>query len=114
MQEPVKRLELSNSLPHTVTWVYIGDGNRLTIEWYDHSEEAQNSIGGDVAFLLHIDDAGKQQIRALLADTTAPPGDTRDDALLQMIQQRFGSYSEIKSWLIDNNIPFEAEFDSTV
>jgi len=29
-----------------------------------------------------------------------------------MIQQRFGNYFEIKSWLLDNNIPFEAEFDS--
>ena len=114
MSEPTKRLELSNSLPHTVTWVYIGDSDRLTIEWYDHSEEAENSLGGDVAFLLHLDDAGKRQIGALLTDPTAPPGDIRDDTLLQMIQQRFGNYFEIKAWLIDNNIPFEAEFDSNV
>jgi len=114
MSEPTERLTLADSLPHTVTWVYIGDGGRLTIEWYDFSEEAENSLGGDVAFLLHIDDAGKQQIGALLADTSAPPGDTCDDTLLQMIQQRFGNYFEIKSWLIDNNIPFESEFNSNV
>ncbi|MCW3095811.1 MAG: hypothetical protein JWL77_1429 [Chthonomonadaceae bacterium] len=107
----MERLELSNSLPHTTTWVYIGEDGRLTIEWYDYSEEADRWMGGDVAFLLYVGYAGKQQMWSLLGDTASPPEDRRDDMLLQLLHRRFGSYHEVKSWLTDNNVPFEAEFD---
>lgn len=103
-----ERLELTGSLPQTVTWVYIGDDGRLTIEWYDYSDEAESMMGGDVAFLLYVDAAGKHQIGTLLEDAAAASSDA---ALLRLLQQRFGNYHEIKAWLIAQNVPFEAAFD---
>ncbi len=54
MRQESPRLKLASSPPGSATWVYLEDDGRLTVEWYDYGQEAQRSIGGDVAFLLHV------------------------------------------------------------
>ena len=71
MKEQGERLRLTNSPPHSTTWIYLDADGRLTIEWYDYSDEAENSLGGDVAFLLYVDNAGKRLITGCFASACA-------------------------------------------
>ncbi len=106
-----QRVTLRGILPGTVTWATIFDDGRLVVELYDHSEVAHRMLGNDVAFLLHVCAADKDDAFArLVPEAQSSSTSDRDAQLLQVVQERFRDYYEVKHWLEEQGIPFRHEF----
>jgi hypothetical protein len=108
-----KRVELKGGLKHTASSVKIKDDGSLVVELYDFSDDAQQWLGNDVAFLLKVSLADKSRmLSCLLEGQTKMPGPLERDALLlQLLKEQFDSYYEVKRWLDKNKIPYQKEFD---
>lgn len=50
-----QRVRLTGGLEHTVTWVEVLPDGSLLVELYDHSQEAEQWFGNDLAFLLKLE-----------------------------------------------------------
>ena len=89
------------------------DGS-LVIEWYDYSSIAESVWGNDVAYLLTIGPDDKRQVLSLLAAQAKclADADDPDGLLLNLSQQQFHTYWDVKQWLENHNIPFEKTFNS--
>jgi hypothetical protein len=108
-----KGVELKGGLKHTASSVKIKHDGSLVVELYDFSDDAQQWLGNDVAFLLKVSLADKSRmLSCLLEGQTKMPGPLERDALLlQLLKEQFDSYYEVKRWLDKNKIPYEKEFD---
>jgi hypothetical protein len=90
-----KSVKLAGGLEHTTTWIKItGDGD-IIVDYYDFSDESQNSFGKDIAYLLTIKGLEKATILRLLSDDTAMvlSGLSTDDLMLKLMQSKFSNYS---------------------
>jgi hypothetical protein len=83
-----ERIRLSGGPEKTVTWAWQEDDGSLVIEYFDHSEEAHQWLGNDVAYILTI------------------PADEATRVLLTLLSERFASYFDVKAWLEAQEIPF--------
>jgi hypothetical protein len=107
-----KRVKLRGVLAQTVSWAAIDDDENVVIELYDFSAEAHRWLGNDVAFLLRLDPAAKDEAsKRLLPDGGAASVSERDDLLLRAIQARFDDYYAVLEWLEEQAIPFRKEFE---
>ena len=106
-----KRVELRGVLEDTVSSASIGGDGSLVVRLFDFSTEAHSFLGRDVAFLLHVAAADKEETCKRLLHEAQPAGLDRDDALLRAMQERFADYYEVKQWLEEQRIPFRKEFD---
>lgn len=105
-------VKLSGGAPETVTFVYGNSEGYLVIELYDHSSEAEERFGNDVAFLMHIAAEHKPRIWALLRGAGRSPSSGSDAELFAAFQERFSDYYEVQHRLDANDIPYRREFDS--
>jgi hypothetical protein len=88
----------------------LEDG-RIDLDLYDFSDEAQSSMGNDVAWIWRIETAHKPRLLALLEERTGTP--IRDDqAMLNAFAQHFRHVHAIRDWLKEKGIPYEEKFDS--
>lgn len=107
-----KRVRLRGVLAQTASWVTVADDGGLVVELYDFSACAHTLLGNDVAFLLKVDAADKDEMAArLLAQAQPANAPERDERLLHFVQERFADYYDVKRWLEDNGIPFHKEFE---
>jgi hypothetical protein len=107
-----KRVKLRGVLAQTASWVTIGDDGQLVVELYDFSAEAHTWLGNDVAFLLKIAAAEKDEMSArLLAAWSRADASDDDERLLQCVLERFADYYAIKQWLEEQGISFRSEFE---
>lgn len=111
---PDAQVKLRGRLPQTSSSAYIRPDGSLVIEFYDFSDQAQQSLGRDAAFLIILVPEQKAGILNLLAaEDGAPPFTlSGDQALLELIQKRFEDYYAVKQWLTGLGIPYEKDFDS--
>ena len=86
---PTERIRLSGGPDKTVTWAWLEDDGSLVVEYYDHSEEAHQWLGNDVAYILTI------------------PPEEAGRVLLTLLSERFASYFEVKPWLEERGISYE-------
>ena len=113
--EPKARLEIKLKSPFTgdqssATASVLEDG-RIELDLYDFSEEAQSSMGNDVAWFWRIETAHIPRLIELLEERTGTP--IRDDqALLAAFAQHFSHVHAIRDWLKEKWIPYEEIFDS--
>jgi hypothetical protein len=108
-----RRVKLRGVLAHTASSASIGADGSLVVELYDFSPEAHKCLGNDVAFLLHVGPAGKDEALKLLVPSARPASASEaDDLLLHAMQERFADYYDVERWLGDEGIPFRKEFDS--
>jgi hypothetical protein len=83
----------------------------IELELYDFSDEAQSSMGNDVAWIWKIDAAQRPRLVELLEGRTGAP--IRDDqTLLDALAQSFSHVHAIRDWLKEEGIPYEEKFDS--
>ena len=88
----------------------LADG-RIQLDLYDFSDEAQSSMGNDVAWYWRVDAVHKPRLIELLEERTGTP--IRDDqALLEVLAQQFPHVHAIRDWLKEKWIPYEEVFDS--
>lgn len=108
------RVKLRGRLPQTASSAMIRPDGSLVIELYDFSDQAQQSLGRDAAFLMILAPEQKAGILNLLAaeDGAAPFTLSGDAALLALIKKRFEDYYDMKKWLDGLGIPYEKDFDS--
>ena len=106
-------VKLRGGLPHTSSSAEIRADGSLVIEWYDFSDEAQSSMGGDVAFFVIVAPANKITVLERLTGEAAPSlcSEHLDQKLLTLIQERFEDYISVKRWLEASFIPYEKDFD---
>lgn len=94
----------------TAAATVLGDG-RIQLDLYDFSDEAQSSMGNDVAWFWTVEAAHKLRLIELLEKGTGAL--IRDDEqLLAALASHFAHVHAIRDWLRENNIPFEEKFDS--
>ncbi len=107
-----KRVQLRGVLAQTSSTAAVDGGGNLVVELYDFSAEAHRWLGNDVAFMLHLDVAGKRaMLAALLGGEPAPDAPDPDALLLGLVQERFSDYYAVKQWLEEHGIPFRKEFE---
>jgi len=88
----------------------LEDG-RIDLDLYDFSDEAQSSMGNDVAWIWRVEAVHKPRLMALLEERIGTP--IRDDqAMLDAFAQSFSHVHAIRDWLKEKWIPFEEKFDS--
>lgn len=88
----------------------LEDGG-IDLDLYDFSDEAQSSMGNDVAWIWRIEAVHKPRLMALLEERTGTP--IRDDqAMLDAFAQHFAHVHAIRDWLKEKWIPYEEKFDS--
>ena len=94
----------------TAAATILPDG-RIQLDLYDFSDEAQSSMGNDVAWYWTVEAAHKPRLTELLEKRT---GTTihNDEELLASLAANFAHVHAIRDWLRENNIPFEEKFDS--
>ena len=114
MVKTEKLVDLTGGLEHTASSAQIKSDGSLVIELYDFSSEAEKWFGNDVAFLLKISPGDKGKMLSCLLEGQNQMFDEsqKDDLLLQLIEERFADYHEVKQWIEKNEIPYEKEFDS--
>jgi hypothetical protein len=100
-RDMTEKTKLNGGLSKTVTWIWLED-NKLKVEYYDFSEEAQNTFGNDIAYILTVNEMEK------LFSISNQNADT----LIEWLEKNFQSYFDIKQWLEENKIDFEKEIDS--
>lgn len=118
----LNRIKLKGVLPKTATWVYFDDKDNLVVEHYDFSEDAQNSFGRDVAFLIKISQSQLKRLMRCLngkehswnpVDNLFSPQNYSQmkEQILGLVEEKFLDYYEIQKWLLTKNIKFEKTFD---
>jgi hypothetical protein len=108
-----KYIKLKGSLEHTCSSLEIKEDGSLIVDFYDFSQEAEDHMGGDVAYSLIIDAADKEKIFLLLLEKSAlsKNQDDKDGLLLAVMEKKFRSYFEVQEWLKNNGIAFKKVFD---
>jgi hypothetical protein len=118
----VNKIKLKGILPKTADWVYFDENDDLVIEHYDFSEDAQNSFGRDVAFLIKVP---QSRLRKLVQRLNKKkyfwnPFEnrflTRDQPqakvqILELLAEKFSDYYGIQTWLLNEKIKFIKSFD---
>lgn len=105
-------MKLRGVLEHTASWAAIDDSGGLVVELYDFSAEAHRWLGNDVAFLLRLDPAAKDEAaHRLLSAGDAATASERNDRLLRALAARFADYHAVREWLEEQGIPFRKEFE---
>lgn len=89
----------------------LGDG-RIQLDLYDFSDEAQSSMGHDVAWYWKIEASQKARLIELLAEQIGAPIPD-DQALLEALARDFPDVHAVRNWLKEKCIPFEEQFDSS-
>ena len=95
-------IKLNSPWSGAAAWARINADGVLELELYDHSEQAAQSLGGDVAWIWTADAA---QARTAL--------DVENDGeLLGALKYRFADVHAARDWLRNNGVALTEYFDS--
>jgi hypothetical protein len=100
-------VKLEPSWEKSASWARVMSGGVLELELYDYSDEANQSLGNDVAWIWRIS-----------AEDTARAawklGVKKKDweGLLEAIRVRFGKVHPARDWLKAEGFAVEEKFDS--
>jgi len=113
--EPKARLTIKLVSPFTgdkstATASVLEDG-RIQLDLYDFSEEAQSSMGNDVAWIWTIETDHIPRLIELLEKRTGTAIQD-DQTLLEAFARNFSDVHAIRAWLKENWIPYKEQFDS--
>jgi ribonuclease PH len=95
----------------TASAAVLPDG-RIQLDLYDFSDEAQSSMGHDVAWTWTVEVADKPRFVELLGTKAGAPI-SGDEALLEALARNFEHVHAVRAWMRENQIPFEENFDSS-
>lgn len=98
----MESVKLNSPWDGASAWARINADGALELELYDHSEQAAQSLGGDVAWIWT---ANAVQARTALH---APD----DNALLAAIKDRFAHVHAARDWFRANGVALTEIFDS--
>ena len=107
----MNRVKLKGGPSDSSSSVEIKDDGSLVVEFYDFSEEAESCFGNDVAYQLIISKPEAERILSKLIDERNRAISVNDE-LLQLMEERFQSYFDVKEWLEANGITYQKIFDS--
>jgi len=107
MPEATERRSVRIGSPWTgaSAWARMMTDGRLELELYDHSQEAEQSMGGDVAWIYVVEPAEIPRLLDLL-------GLQDETALLEAFARRFPHVHAVRDWLQRQQIPYTEQFDS--
>jgi hypothetical protein len=106
-------IKLKGILPHSASWARILEDGRIELEFYDHSPEAENHLGGDVAWMYRI--AATERLRLIeLLEARTGAMITGDQSLLDAIAAAFRDTWAVRDWLKEKGVPYDEQFDSMV
>lgn len=124
-----KRIAFKRTLPGTAEWAYFDEKGCLVVELYDHSAEAENWFGGDIATLVKIHPRDLDRLLRHLRNPNVTPLDDflgffrkdspalsesdRQDEILRRLEEKFefSGYFKIQKWLEEKKIRFEKIFE---
>lgn len=107
------KVRLRGVLPQTASSASVRPDGSLVVEVFDWSAEAEQWLGREAAYFMILAPPEKARVLAMLdADAGgATPSGAPDRRLLELLQQRFADYYEVKRWLDAAGIPYAKDFD---
>ena len=111
--EPKARftVRLNGPWSGTGAWARVMEDGHVELELFDHSEDAQEHFGNDVAWIYRIAACDKPRLFEMLESRTGTPIGN-DQAALGAFTAHFANVHTIRDWLKEVNIPYTEEFDS--
>lgn len=105
------RLEMKIRSPweKSAAWARVTTDGSLELELYDFSPQAEQSLGGDVAWIWTVEAKDMPQLLSLLP-SQASDG---DQGLLTMLILSFADIHAIRDWIRLKQIPLSENFDSS-
>lgn len=109
-----KSVKLRGGLEKTATWLKITSDGELIVDYYDFSNEAQDTFGNDIASVLTIKPQEKIRILQLLSNSIEVTNgeSSTDELLLKLMSEKFDSYFAIENWLQTNGIEYQQHYDA--
>jgi len=113
MTDDARRVKLKGGSKHTGHTIEMKPDGTLVAELYDFSDDADEALGGDVAWGVTVArESLPRLLDSLLQDPKFQgrldnaPCDVQLLQLLPLFPDRFQNYSDFKMWLQDCRIPF--------
>jgi hypothetical protein len=125
--DKTNKVKLKGVLPRTADWIYFDEKGNLVIEHFDHSSDAENFFGRDVAFLIKINPLQQKRLYKVLNTDDSENGgffvnlmnwilgddiNELQDKILVLIKDRFTDYYGIQQFLVNQKIKFNKSFDN--
>ena len=104
-------IKLKGPWDHSAAWARVMADGRLELELYDFSEEAQSSMGNDVAWIWSVAAADVPRVLELLQEKTGE-AISGDKQLLAAFKKHFEHVHAVRNWLREKQIPLDEKFDS--
>ncbi len=104
-------IRLNGTWKQSSAWGRVTHDGGIELELYDYSDEAQSSMGNDVAWIWSVAPADKPLVVELLRQKIGGPV-ADDAAILEAFAQHFEHVHAVKNWLLENKIHLEEKFDS--
>jgi hypothetical protein len=106
-------IKLKSPWDHSAAWARVMVDGSIELELYDSSEEAQNHMGNDVAWIWRVAAEHVPRVIELLKEHCGLVGEINDDAaLLEALSRHFAHVHAVRNWLREKQIPLVEKFDS--
>jgi hypothetical protein len=106
---PRLEMKIRNPWEGSSAWVRVTTIGSLELELFDFSEQAERSLGGDVAWIWTVEAADMPQLLSLL-----PIGaHVGDQGLLTVLITQFPDIHSIRDWIRKKQIHLREDFDSS-
>ncbi|HMV32372.1 MAG TPA: hypothetical protein PKA50_09655 [Gemmatimonadales bacterium] len=108
-----RTVRLRGILPQTASSASVRPDGSLLVEIYDWSAAAEQWLGREAAYFMILAPPEKARVLAELGvDVGAGSLEGEADRrLLELVQQRFADYYQVKRWLDAAGIPYTRDFD---
>lgn len=102
-------IRLNSGRSQSAAWARLMANGCLELELYDFSDQAQSSLGNDVAWIWTVAGRHRSKVARLLEEKT---GTTMvdDGAMLDTLAKSFPHVHAVRDWLVEKRIPVEENF----
>lgn len=105
------QIKIKSPWDHSAAWARVTHDGGIELELYDFSDQAQSSMGNDVAWIWSVTAADKPRVVELLQELTGT-AIADDAALLEAFAKHFPHVHAVRNWMREKQIPLEEKFDS--
>lgn len=106
-------IKLKSPWDHSAAWARVMVDGSVELELYDFSEQAQSSMGNNVAWIWSFKAEHVPRVIELLKEHCRNVTEIgSDEALLEALARHFAHVHAVRDWLREKQIHLEEKFDS--